>query len=193
VIETVPALLFHWTSAVRAETIREQGLLPGDAHSTGGFLGFHRDEPAVCLVKEGDLDEPFNPAVVLDDDPLRVEVLQASLAPDLLAPDLNALLDPDIVFRARDEGVDLLDSSRWTAEESLLRSGTARYLVSIGPHQIRSSRVPPRSMRWNPSYLYAWGDDGAIREQIMDRLFNFFKRYRRPDRHPDELRVAYFG
>lgn len=81
----------------------------GLRHNPGGFLGFHSHEAGVCLVLEGDCTTDFNPAVVLSDHPLGVAVEASKLDPKLLAADLNALLDPSVVFAARADGVDLCD------------------------------------------------------------------------------------
>ena len=146
----------------------------------------------MCLAIEGDCKDAFNPAVVLSDSPMCVMVEVNRLRPRLLAPDLNALLDPSIVYIARRQGVNLLDPKTWTLENSLELAGSARYLSRVAPELLRLETVqPPERVRWKDAYLYTWSDDersdlGATIDQLVDVG-------RRQGVDADELETALLG
>jgi len=105
---------------------------------------------------------------------MRVIVEVNRLKPRLLAPDLNALLDPSIVYVARRQGVNLLDPKTWTLENSLELAGSARYLSRIAPEGLHLETVqPPERVRWKDAYMYRWSDDErsnlrATIDQLVD-------------------------
>jgi hypothetical protein len=138
----------------------------------GGFLGFHRDEPAVCLTVEGDCSTDFNPSVVLADDPLRVTVEVASLDAGQFAADLNALLDPGMIFIARRQGLDLLDPRSWSFENSIALAGCVRYRAKIPARSLRFTGMrQPDQIQFSAAYGYEWSD-GERHEllEVLDRL-----------------------
>lgn len=149
-ISQLPDSLFHWTAAEYAASIRRRGLLP----KPGGFLGFHSRDPAVCLALEADCRAAFNPAVVLPEARLRVTVRGDILNAQLFGPDLNALLDPMLVFVARRSAVDLTDAQTWTVENSLRFAGCVRYLSRIPPSALQLQQLPrPDQLRAKANYV----------------------------------------
>jgi hypothetical protein len=162
------SVLYHWASRDDLDGIQRRGLLP----RRGGFLGFHSDDPAVYLAIEGDCTKDFNPAVVLADAPLRVEVAVGRLKPELFAADLNALLDPQIIFIARRKTIDLFDPECWTLENSLAFAGCARYRGSIPPHVLELTAMDePEQIHFSAAYRYQWSDtERSELIQVLDRL-----------------------
>lgn len=174
-ISQLPDSLFHWTAAEHAASIRRRGLLP----KPGGFLGFHSREPAVCLAIEADCRAAFNPAVVLAEAPLRVTVRRDVLNAQLFGPDLNALLDPMLVFVARRYAVDLTDPQTWTVENSLRFAGCLRYLSRIPPSALQLQQLPrPDQLQAKANYVYSWADSERrdLRDTI-DRIVDAARDY----------------
>lgn len=123
---------------------------------------------------------------------MRVMVEVNRLKPRLLAPDLNALLDPSIVYIARRQGVNLLDPKTWTLENSLELAGSARYLSRITPEGLHLETVqPPERVVWKDGYIYRWSDDerSDLRATI-DQLVDVGRRQRVD---ADELETALLG
>jgi hypothetical protein len=91
---------------------------------------------------------------------MRVSVDVNRLKRELLAPDLNALLDVETVYIARDQGVDLLDPETWTFGNSLKFVGCVRYLSKIAPGALHLEMVhAPEQPRWKDKYCYKWSED----------------------------------
>lgn len=112
----------------------------------------------MCLAVEGDCDT--NPFVISKDAPMRVSVEVNRLRPELLAPDLNALLDTDLIYIARHQGVNLLNPETWTFGNSLKFAGCVRYLSKIAPGALRLETVQaPKQPRWKDKYFYKWSDN----------------------------------